>query len=94
MWETRMADPRQNYGATSAPLVVGRMVIAGPSGGDEGVRGFVAAFDAETGKEAWRFWTVPKPGEPGSDTWAGTDVEHRCGAAWLTGTYDPQLDTL
>jgi alcohol dehydrogenase (cytochrome c) len=90
MWETRMADPRQNYGATSAPLVVGRLVITGPSGGDEGVRGFVAAFDTETGKEAWRFWTVPKPGEPGSETWTGTDVEHRCGAAWMTGTYDQQ----
>ena len=94
VWETRMADPAQNYGATSAPLVVGKLVIVGPSGGDEGIRGFVAAFDAETGKEAWRFWTVPKPGEPGSETWTGTDIEHRCGAAWLTGTYDPELDTL
>jgi alcohol dehydrogenase (cytochrome c) len=91
IWETRMADPRQNYGATSAPLVVGKLVIVGPSGGDEGVRGFVAAFDIETGKEAWRFWTVPKPGEPGSETWKGTDIEHRCGAAWLTGSYDPEL---
>jgi alcohol dehydrogenase (cytochrome c) len=94
MWETRMADPRQNYGATSAPLVVGNHVIVGPSGGDEGIRGFVAAYDASTGKEAWRFWTVPKPGEPGSETWTGTDVDHRCGAAWFTGTYDPDLDTL
>jgi len=94
LWETRMADPRQNYGATSAPLVVGKRVIVGPSGGDEGIRGFVAAFDADTGKEAWRFWTVPKPGEPGAETWIGTDVEHRCGAAWLTGTYDPDLDTV
>ena len=89
-----MADPRQNYGATSAPLVVGKLVIVGPSGGDEGIRGFVAAFDTDTGKEAWRFWTVPKPGEPGSETWTGTDIDHRCGAAWLTGTYDPELDTL
>jgi alcohol dehydrogenase (cytochrome c) len=94
VWETRMADPDQNYGATSAPLVVGKLVIVGPSGGDEGIRGFIAAFDTETGKEAWRFWTVPKPGEPGSETWTGTDVEHRCGAAWLTGTYDPDLETL
>ncbi len=94
VWETRMADPQQNYGATSAPLVVGRLVIVGPSGGDEGIRGFLAAFDVETGKEAWRFWTVPMPGEPGSDTWRGTVTAHRCGAAWLTGTYDPELDTL
>jgi alcohol dehydrogenase (cytochrome c) len=94
VWETRMADPSQNYGATSAPLVVGKLVIVGPSGGDEGIRGFVAAYETETGKEAWRFWTVPKPGEPGSETWVGTEVDHRCGAAWLTGTYDPDLDTL
>lgn len=94
LWETRMADPRQNYGATSAPLVVGTLVIVGPSGGDEGIRGFVAAFDTETGKEVWRFWTVPKPGEPGSHTWIGTGTEHGCGAAWLTGTYDPELETL
>jgi alcohol dehydrogenase (cytochrome c) len=94
MWETRMADPQQNYGATSAPLAVGNLVIVGPSGGDEGIRGFVAAFDAATGKEVWRFWTVPAPGEPGSETWRGTVVDHRCGAAWLTGTYDPDLDTL
>ena len=94
VWETRMADPRQNYGATSAPLVVGKLVIVGPSGGDEGIRGFVAAFDTETGKEEWRFWTVPKSGEPGSETWSGTDVAHRCGAAWMTGTYDPALETL
>ena len=94
MWETRMADPQQNYGATSAPLALGNLVIVGPSGGDEGIRGFVAAFDAATGKEVWRFWTVPAAGEPGSETWRGTAVDHRCGAAWLTGTYDPDLDTL
>jgi alcohol dehydrogenase (cytochrome c) len=94
LWETRMADPRQNYGATSAPLVVGTLVVAGPSGGDEGIRGFVAAFETETGKEAWRFWTVPRPGEPGAETWKGADIEHRCGAAWMTGTYDPDLDML
>jgi alcohol dehydrogenase (cytochrome c) len=94
VWETPMADWRQNYGATSAPLVVGNLVVSGISGGDEGVRGFLAAFDRTTGKEVWRFWTVPAPGEPGSETWRGTVVDHRCGAAWLTGTYDPDLDTL
>ncbi|MGH9160806.1 MAG: pyrroloquinoline quinone-dependent dehydrogenase, partial [Vicinamibacteraceae bacterium] len=52
------------------------------------------AFDQATGKEVWRFWTVPKPGEPGSETWKGKDIEHPCAAAWLTGTYDPRLDTL
>jgi alcohol dehydrogenase (cytochrome c) len=92
LWETEMADWHQNYNGTSAPLVVGRLVISGSAGGDEGVRGFVAAFDAETGKEAWRIWTVPNPGEPGSETWQGKQTEHRGGASWMTGTYDPQLD--
>jgi alcohol dehydrogenase (cytochrome c) len=94
LWDTQMADWRENYGATSAPLAVGGRVVSGTSGGDEGVRGFVAAFDQATGKEQWRFWTVPKRGEPGSETWKGKDIDHPCASAWLTGTYDPDLDTL
>ncbi|MCU1339759.1 MAG: Pyrrolo-quinoline quinone, partial [Bryobacterales bacterium] len=94
MWETEMADSHQNYNGTSAPLTVGNLVISGTAGGDEGVRGFVAAFDQASGKEVWRFWTVPLPGEPGSETWKGKDLEHRSGATWMTGTYDPQLDTV
>jgi alcohol dehydrogenase (cytochrome c) len=94
LWDTEMADWKQNYGATSAPLTVGSLVISGTSGGDEGVRGFLAAFDQATGQEAWRFWTVPKPGEPGSETWVGKDIEHGCATTWFTGTYDPALDTL
>ncbi len=94
LWDTEMADWRQNHGATSAPLAVGPLVFSGTSGGDEGNRGFVAAFDQETGKEAWRFWTVPKRGEPGSETWQGKDIDHPCASAWFTGTYDPDLGTL
>jgi len=92
LWETEMADWHQNYNGTSAPLTVGNLVISGTAGGDEGVRGFVAAFDQTSGKEVWRFWTVPLPGEPNSETWKGKELEHRSGATWMTGTYDPALD--
>jgi alcohol dehydrogenase (cytochrome c) len=91
VWDIEMADWRQNYNATSAPLIVGDRVVSGTAGGEQGVRGFLAAYDQATGKEAWRFWTVPKPGEPGSETWVGTGIEHPGGVTWMTGVYDPQL---
>jgi len=91
LWDSEMADWRLNYNATSAPLIVGDLVIAGTAGGEQGVRGFLAAYHQATGKEAWRFWTVPKPGEPGSETWIGTGIEHPGGVTWMTGVYDPDL---
>jgi alcohol dehydrogenase (cytochrome c) len=94
LWDTVMADWRRNYFATSAPLVAGSLVVAGVGGGEHGARGFVAAFDQATGKEAWRFWTVPKPGEPGSETWKGAGIEHGGAPTWFTGTYDAELDTV
>lgn len=94
LWETAMADWHQNYNATSAPLVADNLVISGSSGGEQGVRGFLAAYDPSSGKEVWRFWTVPKPGEPGSETWSGKSIEHPSAVAWMTGSYDPELDTL
>lgn len=93
-WDVEMADYRQNYDATGAPLTVGSLVITGVGGGDNGSRGFVIAVDQATGKEAWRFWTVPKPGEPGSETWKGNAIDHPGGATWMTGSYDATLDTL
>jgi len=94
LWDVEMADARQNYGATGAPLVVDDLVISGVSGGDEGVRGFLDAYRASTGERAWRFWTVPAPGEPAAETWIGRAIEHGCAATWLTGTYDPESKLL
>jgi alcohol dehydrogenase (cytochrome c) len=91
LWETEMADWHQSYNATSAPLVVGDLVVSGTAGGEQGVRGFLAAYDQASGKEVWRFWTVPKPGEPGAETWIGRDIEHGGATTWLTGSYDPEL---
>jgi alcohol dehydrogenase (cytochrome c) len=93
-WDIEMADWHQNYNATSAPLVVGDLVISGSAGGEEGARGFLAAFSVADGKEAWRFWTVPGSGEPGAETWKGNAREHGGAVAWFTGSYDAQLDTL
>ena len=92
LWESTMADYKQNYFATSAPLVVGNLVVSGIGGGDSGVRGFLSAYDAATGKEAWRFWTIPAAGEKGSETWNGKDFAHPGGATWFTGSYDAELN--
>jgi alcohol dehydrogenase (cytochrome c) len=93
-WDVEYADKAKHYGATSAPLVVKDSVIVGTSGGDSGVRGFVAAYDAETGKLKWRFWTIPAPGEFGSSSWPGDSYLHGGGTTWMPGTYDPELNTL
>jgi alcohol dehydrogenase (cytochrome c) len=94
IWETEIADYRDHYGGTMAPLVVKNTVIVGTSGGDEGARGLLDAYDADTGARLWRFWTVPALGEPGSETWQGSAMEHGCGTTWLTGTFDPELNLL
>ena len=94
LWDVPYAEGNKNYGATSAPLVVKNKVIVGTSGGDDGVRGFVAAFDAETGKQAWRFWTIPGPGAFGSESWPGDAYVRGGGTTWMPGTYDPELNTL
>jgi alcohol dehydrogenase (cytochrome c) len=93
-WEIEYADKTLHYGATSAPLVVHDSVIVGTSGGDSGVRGFLAAFDPLTGKCKWRFWTIPGPGEFGSSSWPGDAYLHGGATTWMPGTYDPELNTL
>ena len=94
LWDVTYADKGKQYGATSAPLIVKDEVIVGTSGGDSGVRGFVAAYDAVTGNLKWRFWTIPGPGEFGSSSWPGDSYLHGGGTTWMPGTYDAKLDTL
>ena len=94
LWETQVADSMLGYSITSSPLVVKDKVIAGVSGGEFGARGFVDAYDAATGKRVWRWYAVPAPGEFGNDTWAGDSWKTGAGPMWLTGSYDPGLNTL
>jgi alcohol dehydrogenase (cytochrome c) len=75
---------------TLAPLVVKDKVIVGVAGGEYGIRGYIAAYDAKTGKEAWRFYTIPGPGEPGHETWSGDTWMHGGASVWVTGAYDPE----
>ena len=89
-----MADYTKGYGATVATLVVKDKVIVGITGGEYGIRGFVDAFDAATGKRAWRFYTIPAKNEPGGDTWSGESWRIGGGATWMAGTYDPALNLL
>ena len=94
LWDVAYTNGNKNYGATSAPLIVHNKVLVGTSGGDDGVRGFLAAYNAETGKEEWRFWTIPGPGEPGSESWPGKMYLRGGGTTWMPGTYDPELNIL
>ena len=94
MWQVFMPEGPGAFGATAAPLVVGDLVVAGVGGGDAPLRGFVAAYQATTGEQAWRFWTLPKRDDPAAATWKGTALETGGGATWLTGSYDAELDTL
>jgi alcohol dehydrogenase (cytochrome c) len=92
-WEVAMADYRKGYSATRAPLVVGNKVIIGMAGAEYGVRGFIDAYDAESGARVWRFYTTAGPDDPGHNTWAGTDPnawQYGGGSTWMTGTYDAE----
>jgi PQQ-dependent dehydrogenase (methanol/ethanol family) len=94
LWTSTVVDYKQGSVITSPPLVVRDKVITGFGGGEYGVRGALQAFDTNTGKLAWQTFTVPAPGEPGSDTWKGDTGLHGGGAAWLVGSYDPKSDTV
>ena len=90
VWTTKVAENESGYYMSLAPLVADGKVLIGTSGGELGIRGFVAAFDAETGKELWRTFTVPGPGEPGSETWPkGNEWKTGGASVWVTANYDP-----
>ena len=87
-----MADAAAGYAMTLAPLVIKDKVLVGVAGGEYGIRGFISAYEAKSGKEAWRFYTIPGPGEPGHETWSGDSWMHGGASVWLTGSYDAELN--
>jgi alcohol dehydrogenase (cytochrome c) len=92
LWDTKVATAAQGYAVTMAPLVVKDKVIIGTAGGEQGIIGFIAGFDAASGKKLWQFNTIPGPGEPGNDTWGNDSWKHGAGSLWVTGSYDPDLN--
>lgn len=93
VWDVTAVDYRGGYSFTLAPLAVKNLVILGVSGGEYGIRGFIDAYDADTGERKWRFNTVPGPSEPGHETWEGESWKTGGAPAWITGTYDPETNT-
>lgn len=93
-WSIEVADPAADYTMTVAPLAFGDLVIVGTSGGEYATRGFIGAYDAATGAQRWRFNTIPGPGEPGHETWLNDAWRTGGGPAWVTGSYDAELDLL
>ena len=94
VWDATLQDYKTGYASTIAPLVVKDKVIVGVAGGEFGIRGFIDAYDAQTGKRAWRFYTIPGPGEPGHETWAGDSWKTGGAGVWVTGAYDPEQNLL
>jgi alcohol dehydrogenase (cytochrome c) len=94
VWTSEVAENKDGYYITLAPLIADGKVMVGASGGEFGIRGFVAAYDPDTGKELWRTYTIPAPGEPGSETWPkGDQWKTGGGPVWVTGNYDPATNT-
>jgi PQQ-dependent dehydrogenase (methanol/ethanol family) len=92
LWKAQVVDYKQGAAITSPPTIAKSLVISGFAGGEYGVRGYISAFDQDTGREVWRTYTVPGPGEPGSETWKGDSWMRGGGAVWYVGSYDPQLN--
>jgi alcohol dehydrogenase (cytochrome c) len=94
VWKQKFAEKKEGYFATSAPIVANGVLISGMAGGESTTRGFLDGWDPETGRKLWRTYTIPAPGEPGSETWPrGTDAWKYGGApTWRSGSYDPELD--
>ena len=91
-WNVEVGDNKIGYGITSAPLAINGLILIGVSGGESGIRGFLDAYDAASGRRAWRFYTIPGPGEPGHETWSGDSWRTGGGTTWVTGTFDPELN--
>ena len=94
VWRQKAADIKEGYSMTVAPLVADGVVLTGISGAEFGTRGFIDGWDPETGKHLWRTHTVPTPDEPGGDTWKGDTWKLGGGSTWITGSYDPELNTV
>jgi alcohol dehydrogenase (cytochrome c) len=93
-WDVAVADYRAGYSLTAAPLAVKDKIVVGMAGGEYGVRGFLDAYDARTGKRTWRFWTIPAQGERGNDTWAGESWKTGSAATWVTGAFDAETNLI
>jgi alcohol dehydrogenase (cytochrome c) len=93
-WDVPVANSAEGFSITAAPLAVHDLIIVGVSGGEFGVRGFIDAYEAASGKRRWRFNTIPQPGEPGNETWSGRSWQTGGGPTWITGSFDPGLDLI
>ncbi len=94
LWNVEVAEASAGYSITNAPLVIKDMVLTGIAGGEYGIRGFLDAYDVETGERVWRFYTVPGEGEPGNDTWGGDSWKYGGAPTWVTGSYDPDTNLI
>ncbi|HCE02900.1 MAG TPA: PQQ-dependent dehydrogenase, methanol/ethanol family [Acidobacteria bacterium] len=92
MWETQAAETTSGYSKTAAPLIVGDKIFSGVAGGEYGIRGFVDAYDINSGEREWRFFTTPGPDNPDVQTWSGDSWRRGGSATWMTGSYDPELN--